>query len=87
MEKVVLDSDLQAKLNGSELELVDRSGQTVGYFLPPQERERLKRLEAENQHLLIQWGFSQLSPEQLDAVPADEKLYTTEEVLKYLESL
>jgi len=87
VEKVVLDTDLQSKLNGSELELIDHSGQTVGYFLPPHERERLKRIEAENQHLLVQWGFSQFTPEELDAVPPDEKLYTTEEMLKYLESL
>ena len=89
MNRVIVDSALQAKLNGTdaELEFVDPAGKTLGFFVPAAERERLKQLEAENDRLLIAWGWSQLSGEDIARSQKDTKLYTTEEVIKRLESL
>jgi hypothetical protein len=43
--------------------------------------------EAENDRLLMAWGWSQLSDEEIARLENDTKLYTTEEVIKHLESL
>jgi hypothetical protein len=89
MNKVIVDSAMHAKLNGTdaELEFVDPAGKTLGFFVPTVERERLKQVQAENDRLLIAWGWSQLSSEDIERSQKDTKLYTTEEVIKHLESL
>jgi hypothetical protein len=43
MSRIVLDSDLKARLNGlnTPMELVDPDGRTVGHFLPADEYKKL----------------------------------------------
>jgi hypothetical protein len=68
-------------------QLYDESGRTIGYFLTVAEHERLKALEAENKRLLYEWAKASVSEEELRQAEADPEEYTTEEVLKYLETL
>lgn len=68
--------------------LHDESGKLLGYFATAAEFERLKMLEEENKRLLYEWAKTAVTDEELDeAEAADTEEYTTEEVLKYLETL
>jgi hypothetical protein len=57
-DKVILDADLRAKLNGvnRQLELCDESGRTVGHFLP----------DDVYRQLLYTWANAQVTDEELD---------------------
>ena len=68
-------------------QLYDESGHTIGYFLTVAEHERLKAVEAENKRLLYEWAKSAVTEEELRQAEEDTEEYTTEEVLKYLETL
>jgi hypothetical protein len=89
MKKVIVDSAFQAKLNGTdaELEFVDPAGKTVGFFLPADEHERLKQIEADYQRYWCKWGLSKLTEEEIARSAQDNVLYTTEEVIAHLERL
>jgi hypothetical protein len=68
--------------------LHNESGMLVGYFATTVEFERVKALEEENKRLLYEWAKTAVTDEELDkAEAADTEEYTTEEVLKYLETL
>ncbi len=58
MNKLILDKELRAKLNGlsSEIEFCDESGKTLGHFLPDDVYKKL----------LYAWLKSQHSDEELD---------------------
>ncbi len=70
-----------------QLTLCDDSGKLLGYFLPAEEYERMKRLEAEHRRLLYAWAKAQFTDEEIERAEADPEEFTTAEVLKYLESL
>jgi hypothetical protein len=52
MSKVIIDDELQAKLNGlkTDVELCDPAGQLVGYVISPDEYRRLLYLRASGRH-------------------------------------
>lgn len=58
MSRVVLDPQLQSKLNGlnEQLEICDETGRTLGHFIP----QRLYR------ELLVAWSKANLSDEELE---------------------
>jgi hypothetical protein len=58
MDKVILDADMRAKLNGlnRHLELCDESGQTLGHVLP----------DDVYRQFLYAWANSQVTDEELD---------------------
>jgi hypothetical protein len=66
----------------------DESGKVLGYFATAAEYERIKTLEEENKRLLYEWAKTAVTDDDLDAAEAaDNEEYTTEEVLKHLETL
>jgi hypothetical protein len=78
MTRVTLDADLLSKLTELKqpAELCDPSGRVVGRFVPALD--------------LSEWDLvpDDISDEELDRrAKADEKSYTTAEVLEYLEKL
>jgi len=58
MQKVTLDSDLRSKLNNlkTEVEVLDESGHTVGYFLPAEW----------HRELVYAWAKAQVTLEELE---------------------
>jgi len=58
MSKVILDTDLRAKLNGlnEEVEILDEQGKTVGHFLPAPLYQKLA----------CTWANAQVTDEELD---------------------
>jgi len=78
MTRVVLDANLREKLGNlaQPLELCDESGRVLGRVFPTPDPARLEPREP------------QVSEEELDRrEQANEKRYTTAEVLAYLEKL
>lgn len=68
-------------------QLYNDNGQTIGYFLTVAEHERLRKLEAEHRRLVYVWAQSLFTDEELDKASQDPEEFTTEEVLRHLESL
>jgi hypothetical protein len=68
-------------------QLYDDSGKVTGYYLTVAEYERLKALEEENKRLQIAWEKATFTEEELQQAEAETEEYSTEEVLKYLETL
>jgi hypothetical protein len=85
MNKVTLNADLPNQLNGLQdpLELCDTAGQTVGYFVPAAEYEKL----ADFWRKMHDWANSLVTDEELDRAEQEPEEYTTEEVLRQLEQL
>lgn len=89
MKKVTLNQDMLSMLNGTdrEVELVDETGRTCGFFVPPKDHERLKRAVEIEQRRLDTWGLTQISEEEIERAKKSQRVYSTEEVIKRLESL
>ena len=68
-------------------QLFDDSGKVTGYYLTVSEYEQLKALEEENKRLQIAWEKATFLEEELQQAEAETEEYSTEEVLKYLETL
>ena len=68
MTKLVADSALQAKLT-PPLEVTDAAGQTLGYFISPEQFARIRQLE-EDRKALYAWANSLISDEELAAAVA-----------------
>jgi hypothetical protein len=83
--QIAIDPALQAKLT-APVELTDEAGRTLGYFISPQQFERIQQLE-EDRKTLYEWANSLITDEELAAAEAEGGEYTTEEVISYLESL
>jgi hypothetical protein len=69
-------------------QLYDDTGKVTGYYLTVSEYEQLKAMEEKAKQLIYEWARTAITDEELDAAEAaDTEEYTTEEVLKYMESL
>jgi hypothetical protein len=67
---------------------VDQRRRTqVGYFLTPEEHERLRRLEAENRRRMYGRANAVFTDQQLDAFDREGGELTYDEVKRHLESL
>lgn len=86
MTKLTVDPSLQAKLT-APLEFCDATGQTLGFFLTPEEHERFRQWEEEQRRLDYAYAQSLFTDEELDEDERDTETFTTEEVIRYLESL
>jgi hypothetical protein len=86
MTKLVVDPTLQAKLTGP-VELCDNSGRTFGFFLTREEYERFRQWEEEQRRLDYAHAQSLFTDEELAEDEKDTETFTTEEVIRYLESL
>jgi hypothetical protein len=87
MTKQVIDAEFRRLLNDlqEEVEFCDEAGQTLGYFLPTAEHDRLRRIAEEHQRMLYAWGHQQFNEEELDRAEQDPEDFSTEEVLRDLE--
>ena len=76
MNSVIIDSQLQSKLNGlaDPVEFCDQSGKTVGHFVP----ESLYR------ELLVAWSKAHLSDEELSRRRQEPRGRTLDEIWKSL---
>lgn len=86
MTKLTVDPALEAKLT-APAELTNAAGRTVGYFLTPDEHERLRKLEAENRRRMYDRANAVFTDEQLDAFDREGGELTYDEVKRHLESL
>ena len=79
MNKVVLDDDLRAKLNGlnSKVEVCDTSGRTIGRFLPEDEYRRL----------MYDLARAEVSDAELDEARREPGGMTTPEAIAFIEQL
>lgn len=79
MRRLVLDPAVSAKLqnSGDSLELCDKDGRTVGYFLPPELHRRL----------LYAWAKSQFTDEELEQARKEPGGMATPEAIEYLNIL
>jgi hypothetical protein len=79
MTRIIADRALKEKLGNltEPAEICDDAGKTLGYFSPfvPPGHELYKKFKSE------------LSDEQLDRIAQEPEEFTTDEVLKHLESL
>jgi hypothetical protein len=85
MTKLTVDPALGAKLTTSA-ELTDVAGRTLGFFLTPEEHERLRKLEAEQRRLDYAHAQTLFTNEELDAADREGGEFTTEEVIRFTES-
>jgi hypothetical protein len=88
MDKLSLDASMREKLNGTDkqVELVDEDGKTLGFYVLAADHARLMTA-FENEKSLYKWANAQVSDEELAKSMQDNELYTTAEVLAYLETL
>lgn len=86
MTKLTIDPTLLAKLT-APLEFTDESGRTVGFFLTPEEHERLRQIEAEQLRLDYEYVRSVVTDEMLAAAEAEGGEYTYDEVMDHLRKL
>ncbi len=73
MNKIVVDPSLRGKLNNleSRLELCDPSGETLGYFVPASEHQRL----------LYAWARAEFTDEEIERARAEPGGFSVAEVL------
>src|SRR5581483_9662590 len=87
MTKLMIDPALQAKLTAT-LEFCDATGRTLGFFLTPEEHERLKKAEEEQRRQDYEWARTDVTDEELDAAwaeaEADGVYYSHEQVMDFL---
>jgi hypothetical protein len=82
VDKVILDDDLLRQLAGEagSVELYDKAGRAVGYFLSPDEYQKL----------VYAWAMAEFAKDDLED-PIDDNdetgSMTTKELLAHLESL
>jgi len=64
MQKIVIDESLRTRLNNcaAELEFLDESGKTLGFFLPPDWHHEL----------LYAWAKTQVTDQELDLARREE---------------
>jgi hypothetical protein len=76
MEKFIIDDSLGAKLEqySSPIDLFDSTGKKVGCFIPLVDPSQYEPV-------------TPLTREELDSIKQSSMWYTTEEVLRHLESL
>ncbi|HTK76759.1 MAG TPA: hypothetical protein VL371_15940 [Gemmataceae bacterium] len=86
MTKLTVDPVLEAKLT-APAELTNAAGRTVGFFLTPDEHERLRRLEVENRRRMYDRANDVFTDDQLDVFDREGGELTYEEVKRHLESL
>ncbi len=78
MNRIIVDQSLRSRLNNlqSRLELCDESGETLGYFVPASERQRL----------LYAWARAEFTDEEIALARAEPGGVTIAEVLADLTS-
>jgi hypothetical protein len=86
MTKLTVDPALEAKLT-APTELTNAAGRTVGYFLTPDEHERLRKLDAENRRRMYERANAVFTDQQLDGFDREGGELTYDEVKRHLESL
>jgi hypothetical protein len=79
MNRIVIDDQLGAKLQASqyELELCDKSGRTLGFFLPPELHHEL----------LYAWAKAQVSNEEIERALNEPGGMTTAELMAYFDEI
>jgi hypothetical protein len=77
--KLTIDPAMRAKLT-QPLEFTDDAGQTVGFFLTPEEHARLRQAEEEQRRLDYEHARSLFTDEELEASRAEGGEYTFEEM-------
>lgn len=86
MGKLVIDPALRSNLNQS-MELTDPDGRTVGFFVMPDEHARLLQAAEEQIRREYELAKSRVTEEELDAANAEGGEYTTDDVIRHLQSL
>jgi hypothetical protein len=80
MTPVTIDAELLAKLtsNGGKVPLADDKGNTVGYYVSPDEYALMMKA-------LYDQAFEEFTEEDMKRVLANPKRYTMDDVFKLLE--
>src|SRR5437763_7697652 len=86
MTKLMIDPDLLAKLT-APVEFTDSSGRTVGFFLTPEEHERLRQIEEEQRRLDYEYVRSVVTDEMLEEARNQTEELTYDDVLDHLRKL
>jgi hypothetical protein len=85
MTKLTADPALQSKLI-PPAEITDESGRTIGYFISPQQFERIHQLE-EDRKALYAWANSLISDEELAAAAKEGGEHSPDEVRAFLKRI
>jgi hypothetical protein len=83
MTKLTIDPALRSKLT-QPLEFTDDAGQTVGFFLTPDEHARLRQAEEEQRRLDYEHARALFTDEVIAAADASGGEYTYEEMMDHL---